>query len=126
MYHDRELTVQAVHRADSWFPAEGHANSKHQAQLEAATVLTGALHASGDADGAALQCQTALSLADKDTPDGALPPSIIAAALKQAASFRFAQVWRGLLWCLLVVSMNVANMLAFTHLFMHSSRTHAG
>ena len=92
MFLQQELTVQAVHRADSWFPAEGHANSKHQAQLEAATVLTGALHASRDANGAAMQCQTALSLAEKDTPDAALPRPSIAAALKQAAALRFAQV----------------------------------
>ena len=82
--------IQAVKQADRWLPAEGHAETKHQAQLEAHTSLAGALHASGDQAGANLQCQTALTLATHDTSD--LPHSSIAAALKQAAALRFAQV----------------------------------
>ena len=82
--------LQAVKQADSWLPAEGHAKTKHQAQLEAHTSLAGALHASGNQEGAHLQCQTALSLARHDTSE--LPLSSVTAALKQTAAMCFAQV----------------------------------
>ena len=67
--------------------------ARQQAHLEATTCLAGVLHATGDSDGAAAQCQTALTLVhDDDASGGILPKSAVAAALKQAAALRLAQV----------------------------------
>ena len=67
--------------------------NKQQAHLEAVTCLAGVLHAIGDSKGAAAQCQTASTLVHDDDASGSvLPKSAVAAALKQAAALRLAQV----------------------------------
>ena len=79
---------------DSWFSGQGHAQAqaRQEAHLQAATSLAGALHATGDAAGAATQCQRALSVIDSAASEGALSRPYVAAALKQAAALRLAQV----------------------------------
>lgn len=85
--------AQAVKRSDNLLSREELTPAKQQAHLEAATCLAGVLHATGDSDGAAAQCQTALTLVhDDDASGGILPKSAVAAALKHAAALRLAQV----------------------------------
>lgn len=87
-----QLAQQAVKRSDNLLSREELTPAKQQAHLEATTCLAGVLHATGDSDGAAAQCQTALTLVhDDDASGGILPKSAVAAALKQAAALRLAQ-----------------------------------
>ena len=82
-------------QSDDFLSREEVTPAKQQAHLEATTCLAGVMHATGDSDGAAAQCQTALTLVhddDDDASGGILPKSAVAAALKQAAALRLAQV----------------------------------
>ena len=84
---------QAVKQSDSLLSGEAPTPNKQQAHLEAVTCLAGVLHATGDSEGTAAQCQTALTLVrDDDASGGVLPKLAVAAALKQAAALRLAQV----------------------------------
>ena len=80
-------------QSDNLLSREEVTPAKQQAHLEATTCLAGVLHATGDSEGAAVQCRTALTLVkDDDASGGVLPKSAVAAALKQAAALRLAQV----------------------------------
>jgi hypothetical protein len=85
--------AQAVKQSDNLLSKEELTPAKQHAHLEATTCLAGVLHATGDSEGAAAQCQTALTLVhDDDALGGVLPKSAVAAALKQAAALHLAQV----------------------------------
>ncbi|KAA6423076.1 MAG: hypothetical protein FRX49_07064 [Trebouxia sp. A1-2] len=87
-----QLAQQAVKQSDSLLSGEAPTPNKQQAHLEAVTCLAGVLHATGDSEGTAAQCQTALTLVrDDDASGGVLPKLAVAAALKQAAALRLAQ-----------------------------------
>ena len=81
-------------QSDDFLSREEVTPAKQQAHLEATTCLAGVMHATGDSEGADAQCQTALTLVhdDDDASGGVLPKSAVAAALKQAAALRLAQV----------------------------------
>ncbi len=80
-------------QSDNLLSREDLTPAKQQAHLEATTCLAGVMHAIGDSEGAAAQCQTGLALVhDDDASGGGLPKSAVAAALKQAAALRLAQV----------------------------------
>lgn len=84
---------QAVKQSDDLLFREEVTPAKQQAHLEATTCLAGVMHATGDSEGADAQCQTALTLVHDDDASGSvLPKFAVAAALKQAAAFRLAQV----------------------------------
>jgi len=82
-----------VKQSDNLLSREEVTPAKQQAHLEATTCLAGVLHATGDSEGAAVQCRTALTLVKDDDASGSvLSKSAVAAALKQAAALRLAQV----------------------------------
>lgn len=84
--------MQAVQQVDSWFPKQEQIQARQQAHVEATTSLMSALHATGNVEGAAAQCQRALDLTCNEAASNSLPGPCIAAAVKQAAAFRLAQV----------------------------------
>ncbi|DBA79143.1 TPA: hypothetical protein ACH3X1_008980 [Trebouxia sp. C0004] len=87
-----QLAQQAVKNSHNLLSREELTPAKQQALLEATACLAGVLHATGDSEGAAAQCQTALTLVhDDDASGGVFSKSAVAAALKQAAALRLAQ-----------------------------------